>query len=66
MHSGLCEFALCLIAECMLLLDLFAVLACEHSSFARAQQHKTLSVHAEYEESASVDDDTIQLMADMF
>ena len=50
----------------MLLLDLFAVLACEHSSFARAQQHKTLSVHAEYEESASVDDDTIQLMADMF
>jgi hypothetical protein len=45
---------------------MFAVLACERSSSGRAQQHKVFSVHAKYEESASVVNDTTQLMADTF
>ena len=59
-------YALCLITQCLLLPDTFAVLACERSSIGRAQQHKVFSVHAKDEESASVDADTIQLMADTF
>lgn len=57
---------LCLITQCLLLPDMLAVLACELSSIGGAQQHKVFSMHAEYEEGASVDDDTIQLVADAF
>ena len=45
---------------------MLAVLACELSSIGGAQQHKVFSEHAEYEECASVDYDTIQLMANAF
>jgi len=46
-------------------LYMFIVLKCERSSIGRAQQHKAFTVHAKYEESASADDDTNQLMEDM-
>lgn len=50
-----CEFALCLITQCLLLPDVNAVLACDRSSIGRAQQNKVFSVHAEYDESVSAD-----------
>ena len=66
MHSvDLCKCALCLITQCLLLPDMFAVLGCEPGRVGRAQQHKVLSVHAEYEESPSVDNHTNLLMVDM-